>query len=128
MTAEQSVYEALSGASGVVALTDSRIFPDEAPAGVILPYLVYQRISTDPDVTHDQHEESASRLDGCRLQITAVAATHLACSSIIYQCRLALERTAALKTIWLDERSVGREDGTDANGRQADFLVWKDPD
>lgn len=128
MSAESTLRSALTGASAVTALVGTRIYPDEAPPNPTVPYVVYQRISTDPSVTHDQSSASSKHLDGVRMQVTVLAASQLACLGVLHQVRLATERNSTLKAIWLDERSVPRDDAAQVHGRQADFLVWVDPD
>ena len=126
---EHSIYAVLVATADVTALCGTRLYPDEAPTNPTLPYVVFQRISTQADVTHEQMDASvATHLDGCLFQITAIGATQLACLSLLYQIRLALEHSAGLSAIWRDERTISREEGAQANGRAADFLVWFNPD
>lgn len=128
MSPEQNIYTVLVATSGLTNLVGMRIYPDEGPSNATLPFLVYQRISTEPSVTHDQMDASvASSLDGCRFQITAIAETASAALAVIYQARLALERSAGLSAIWMDERSISRDEEALSHGRAADFLVWKIP-
>lgn len=127
MITEQAVYSMLAGASGVTALCGTRIYPDEAPSMPALPYVVYQRIGTTPNPSHDQASVTAAQLDGCLFQVTAIAATTLAAASLMYQVRLAVERSASPRCLWSDERSVARDEGAQAYGRQGDFLVWHSP-
>lgn len=129
MTAEQNVYTVLAATAGVAALVGSRIYPVEGPANATLPFLVFQRISTEHVATHEQADASiASHLDGVHLQLTAIAATQLAAIEIIYQARLALERSMGLQAIMEDERSLPREEDAQAYGHSIDFLIWKNPD
>lgn len=50
------------------------IFPGQAPAGTLAPYLVYQTISTRPDATHDAAAASGIHL----IQVSIVADTYAA--------------------------------------------------
>ncbi len=127
MIAEANIYAVLAATADVTNLCGQRIYPDEAPTGTALPYLVFQRISTDPAVTHEQMSAGTSRLDGCRIQLTAIAASPAAANALLYAARVAVESSSGLQAIWLDERSIGREDGAQAHGRSGDFLVWKEP-
>jgi hypothetical protein len=129
MTPEQNVYTVLAATAGVTALVGNRIYPVQAPTNAQLPYLVYQRIATEPVVTHEQTDaQRAFHLDGCHFQFTAIATTVLAAATIIYQARLAVEHSAGLQAVWLNEYNIPRIEESQAFGHAADFLVWKDPD
>lgn len=41
MSAETSLYAALSAAAGVIALVGARVYPDVAPQDVVLPSVVF---------------------------------------------------------------------------------------
>jgi ABC-type branched-subunit amino acid transport system substrate-binding protein len=47
MSAEDTIYAALSGDAGVLALTAGRISPDKAPQDEPLPAIVYVRTDTE---------------------------------------------------------------------------------
>lgn len=47
MSAETSVYAALTGAAGVTAVVGDRIYPDFLPQGKPLPAIVYARAETE---------------------------------------------------------------------------------
>lgn len=127
MIAEANVYAVLAATAGVTDLVGDRIFPIEAPGGTALPYLVFQRISTEPAITHDQNDATkATHLDGCHFQVTAIGATLLSAVGVIYQVRRALEYSSGLQAVWTDERSLPRNDEAQAFGHSADFLVWKE--
>lgn len=128
MSAESQLYTLLTGTAAVTALVSTRIYPDEAPPGVTMPFVVYQRISTDADASHDLASISAARLDGCRFQVTVIAATQAACIAVLHQIRLAIERATSVRGLLVDERSVPRDEAAQAHGRQADFLIWADPE
>jgi hypothetical protein len=127
MIAEANVYGVLAGTDAVAVLCGDRIYPDEAPGASALPYLVIQRISTDPATTRDQGDPGATHLDGVRLQLTAIAATPSAAAGLLHAARLALEASLGVQAIWLDQRSIGREEGAQAYGVAGDFLTWKEP-
>jgi hypothetical protein len=129
MSAEAQLYSALAGASGVTALVGARIYPVEAPPGPTQPYAVYQRIATESVVTHGQPGASTpDHLDGCHFQVTAVASTMLEAISIIYQVRIALEKSAALSAAFTDERSLPRDDSSNTYAHSADFIAWLRPE
>ncbi|HEY1182234.1 MAG TPA: DUF3168 domain-containing protein [Rhodocyclaceae bacterium] len=47
MSAEETIYAALSGNAGVLALTGGRISPDKAPQDEPLPAIVFARTDTE---------------------------------------------------------------------------------
>ena len=47
MSAESTLYAALSGWAGLTALVSTRIYPDEVPLGVALPAVAWLRESTE---------------------------------------------------------------------------------
>lgn len=47
MSAETSLYSALSGDAGVTAIVAGRVYPDVAPQGSALPAIVFERTQTD---------------------------------------------------------------------------------
>lgn len=48
MSAESTVYSALSGHAPLVALVSTRIYPDAMPEKTIYPAVVYSRSATEP--------------------------------------------------------------------------------
>jgi hypothetical protein len=50
------------------------IFPGQAPAGTLAPYLVWQTVSTRPDVTHDAASASGLHL----VQLSCIADSYAA--------------------------------------------------
>lgn len=48
MSAESSLYSLLSGASGVRAIVNLRIYPDALPEECIYPAIAFSRTKTDP--------------------------------------------------------------------------------
>lgn len=51
MSAETSLYDALSGWAGLTALVSTRIYPDEVPLGVALPAVAWVRTSSEYTIT-----------------------------------------------------------------------------
>lgn len=130
-TSDQALYQALAAFAALTELlggaTDPRIYPIEAPPGAVLPLLIYQVISTDPQTTHAQGTGEDARLDEHRYQLTALAATQLQAAALLYQARLAIEASTTLKGVMVDERALARAEEADAHGRSADFHLWHDP-
>lgn len=87
MTIESALYNELTNKnSGVKALISTRMYPESAPQDVTLPYLVYQRISTPPNYTHD----GDSTLQFPRFQIMGVASTASGARALAVAVRAAL--------------------------------------
>ena len=131
-TADQALYTVLAAHAGLQELlggaTDPRIYPIEAPPGAVLPLLIYQVISTDPQTTHAQGTGEDARLDEHRYQLTALAATQLQAAALLYQARLAIEASTTLKGVMVDERALPRAEEAKSHGRSADYLCWNNPD
>lgn len=69
--AGKALYNILSNAAGVTAIVSTRIYPDTAPQGSTLPYVVYSAISSVPQNTKDV----PAKIDHVRVQIDCYAAT-----------------------------------------------------
>jgi hypothetical protein len=73
-----SIFTKLSADAAVTALIGSgdacRLYPGIAPAGVAVPYVVWQEISSSPDLTLGEASASARRM----VQFSCVAATYIA--------------------------------------------------
>lgn len=88
MTAEESIYAALSGNAGVTALVGSRIYPDTIAEGQTGAAVVYARSETEPVITiggtklaeratihleawADSREEAGAVIDACEAALLA---------------------------------------------------------
>lgn len=109
----------------------SRIYPLVSPHGAAFPHLLYQRITTLRINSHD----GPSGLANPSFQVTCIATTHLAASTLADQVRQALDGDAST---W-DDTVVGAcfcENEVDLGGEQAsgdadfiysiamDFSIW----
>ena len=52
MHLEEALYTYLSTYAGLIALTSTRIYPEEKPQNCIMPAVVYSRISTPREHTY----------------------------------------------------------------------------
>lgn len=131
-TIDESLYEVLNADPALAALigtgTAMRLYPVEAPPGAVLPLLIYQVISTDPQTTHAQGTGDDARLDQHRVELMAQADTQLACAQILKAGTDALEASTTLKGIHIDERALPRAEEAKSHGRSADYLCWNNPD
>lgn len=76
MSLAASIFAKLSGTTAITDLIGvgeaCRAYPSIAPAGVVLPYVVWQEVASSPDLT--LNEASASGLR--QIQLSCVAATY----------------------------------------------------
>lgn len=88
MTIEEAIFARLSNFTGLTDLVGSRIFPIHAEQGDAMPFVTYQRISTNyvsamgadiPDVN-------------ARFQFDAIAESRSQARAVITQVRAALQR------------------------------------
>lgn len=131
ITAEAALYAVLKVHAGLGALLGGtgdamRCFPVEAPTEAALPLVVFQLIARENQTSHGEGD-GESRMDGDHFQLSAMAETQLAAASVLYQARLAIEG-AGRGWVQIDERAVARSEQANCHGRQADFLIWNDPD
>lgn len=124
MTLAEDLFAALGQYAGLNALVGARIYPDVAPQGVAVPYVVWQEIS-DLEV-NDLGGSSAESggLDQYRVQVTCWAATGTQARAIRKQVRAAMAASALFRSIQIDARSAGFEPDTKLYGAQSDFSVW----
>lgn len=137
MTLEEALYTHLSGYAGLTALVSTRIYPDEMPQGCAKPAVVYQRIDTPREYTHD----GPAHLAHPRFQFTAWALPSATASgsttakAVADQIRAALDGYTgtmggaggvAVQAVFVaDERSGFEMDGqTRLHSYQLDVILW----
>ena len=86
----KAVYTILSGASGVTAITSTRIYPDTVPQNAAFPYAVFQVIGTQPTDT----KEGVSKLDVVRVQVDCYSENYDTTDTLATAIRAALDRYA----------------------------------
>lgn len=122
MSVESQVYTAVQGNGSVAALVSDRVYPAKAPAGAALPYVTFQRISTQPTTTHGE----TSTMDRVSIQFSCWAATYSAAHDLAAAVRTALENTTlggGAKAIFEDDGDLPSLDET-TFGRRLDFAFW----
>lgn len=90
----------------------SRVYPIRLPQTVTLPAIIYQRISTGREKTHDQ---TAAGLAYPRFQFTSYAGTHASCKEVTNQLRSIL---AGFKGVFTVGADTVRVDGILPEGEQ----------
>ena len=86
MELEEALTSYLLGYSGLAALIDDRLYPDELPQGIKFPAVIYSKISDIKDHTL----VGQNRLESPMLQFTTFAGTKTAARTIANQLKVAL--------------------------------------
>lgn len=125
MSLESSIFNALSDvASATAALigsgTDCRAYPVQAPAGVTVPYVIFQPISSDPDQTHGGASEIAFDLVQFACFATSAAAARALRDAVVSDLDGAALATGKPT---LQDRRSSYEPAVDLHRCDADFLV-----
>lgn len=79
MSAETILYAALSGAAGVVALVEDRIYPTLLPQEKPIPAVVYVRIDSEYITTIHSSTPLGSRVE---MEVMSIAKTNAAAEAI----------------------------------------------
>ena len=72
MSVATKIYSALSGNTALAALVGTRIYPVAAPQSAEMPYIVYSRISSIPDMVRGE----AAPVRNHRYQVSIFAKSH----------------------------------------------------
>lgn len=86
MDLETALVNHLENDAGVSAVVGTRIYPNVAGQTVSMPFIVYHRISTPREYTHD----GENPLSNPRMQLTMVASTKSAAKDLANQVRFSL--------------------------------------
>lgn len=127
---EEGLFSYLSTYAGLVSLIGARVYPDRIPQGATLPCLVYQRIDTARDLSHDT-SGIGSDLAHPRFQFNAWATTKSSAKAINEQVRSALNgKRGTIATgvsinaaLVADER-YRYETETTLHTYESDFFIW----
>lgn len=124
MTALQSaVYAALAGHAGVGGLVGARVYPDVAPQGAAVPYVVWQEIS-NVQVNDLGGSYETSGKHQVRVQVTFWDRNGTKSREGGKQARLAMIAASGFKSTCVDQRALPYEEDTKLHGDQSDFSVW----
>jgi hypothetical protein len=88
MNVGQIIYGVLSAASGVTSIVSIRIYPDMAPQNASFPYIVFQKLQTQPTDT----KEGVSPLDKLLVQVDCYSNNYDNAHSLAGAVRTALDR------------------------------------
>ena len=81
---EADLFTYLTAQASITTLVSTRIYPDAAPQGAILPLIIYSKQSTDRQVTLKRSVGVCT----ARVQLDAFGATRTVCENILEQIRL----------------------------------------
>jgi hypothetical protein len=123
MTAEEVLVARLKATPGVTALVGTRVYPMEAPQGAPTPWIVYQRVSTNPFGVL----RGSSGLDDPRVQFNAWADTYSTAYAVAIQVRQSLDDYQAhgVHARFRDQRDVPSSDGI-RRGVSQDYFVTEE--
>lgn len=114
MTVEADIFNALKG------LVTNRVYPDDAPMGVALPFIVYQQVGG----------QAINYLAGVpdkrngRFQFDVWAATRKDAAALIRQVEDALRLDQTLLADTMTGALATREPETNLYGYTQDFSIW----
>lgn len=128
---EDGIYDKLTNTAAVTALVSTRIFPNAAPASAVLPFVTYQRITTD----HIEDLGGGHQLARALIQFSAWATGYRAARAITEAIRVAIQGYAGTNATVvidgvniIDDRDLYEPpgDGQDIGkfGSQLDAAWW----
>lgn len=117
MSVESDIYDALQG------LVSGRCYPDEAPSGVALPYIVYQQVGGEALLYLEN--VLPSKKNG-RIQVAVWATTRSQAASVSLAAEAAMVASTDFQASPLGASVADIDAQTDYRGMRQDFSVWSD--
>lgn len=114
MTVETDIFAALKG------LVENRVYPEEAPANVVLPFIIYQQVGGDP---LNFLAGVPDKRNG-RFQIDVWAKSRAEASSLIRQAEDILRADAVLNADTMTGVISTKDPVTGWRGSSQDFSIW----
>jgi hypothetical protein len=105
------------------ALVSNRVYPDTAPFGTTMPYIVYQQVGGLPFAYLGR--EVPSKKNG-RFQFTSWAATRKAAAKLQLDLEAALITATTMQASALSGPVALYEEDGQKYGAMQDFSVWSD--
>lgn len=103
----EAIYDLLDGVT-------TRTYPNKAPQGTVLPFLVYTVVLTSPNDTKD----GVSDLDVIRIQVSVFSNTYANAQTLAGSVRTALDRySGTIQSVVID--SINFEGETDLYDEEA---------
>lgn len=84
---EEALFTRLSTFAGITALLSTRIFPLRAPDQLVVPFIVYQKITGNREQSHT----GSSNLANPRFQVSCWGSTYASAKAVSRQVVLALD-------------------------------------
>lgn len=132
-TLKQALYQHLTADAEVAAIVSNRVYPGVAPKDAPLPYITYQRISSQ----HERHMTGRAGVAHPRMQINCWSSSGITLETLVNEVRLALDRFAgAMGTVALNVLGAYLENIRDDQLLQAgasetvyhkasmEFIIW----
>ncbi|MDE4918158.1 uncharacterized protein DUF3168 [Cupriavidus metallidurans] len=114
MTVEADIFRALKG------LVGNRVYPEEAPAGVELPFIIYQQVGGDP---LNYLAGVPDKRNG-RFQIDVWASNRTDSSTLSRQAEDILRADPVLSADTLTGMIATKDPATGWRGSSQDFSIW----
>ncbi len=114
MTVEADIFTALQTVTG-------NVYPDEAPADVDLPYIVYAQVGGPSPI---YTERTVPNLKGGRFQVSVWAATRAEASLMGLQIEAAMVQAEAFQAKPVGAYTATMDPETKYRGTRQDFSVW----
>lgn len=115
MTAETLIYDALK------ALAGGRVFPDFAPEGTALPFIVYQAVGGDPMNLLTGEQPDKQRV---RMQVSVWASARVEASELGAQVESAIRAAVDLQPEVATGRVATFDEATKYRGTRQDFYLF----
>lgn len=121
MDNDADIFTALTGNAGLAALVSTRIFPGICPPGTAVPYVIYQKIASDPAAVHEGASEIAHDL----YQFSCFATTFAGARAVRTALRTALDGVALASgdVPGLAGERDGHEPAVDQFRADIDFMI-----
>lgn len=130
---EQGLGSYLSTYAGLVALISDRVYGMKIPQGATLPLLVYTRVSTPRELTHDTTGATGT-LENPRFQFDAYGTTALAVQAITTQLREALNgktgsigagaNQMTIQAAYVVDEVPEYDVPTELYRQRSEFIIW----
>lgn len=117
MTVETDLFDTLK------ALVSNRCYPDEAPSGVAVPYIVYQQAGGEALVYLEN--TLPSKKNG-RFQVAVWSATRKEAASIALLAEAAMCAATVFQASPLGAAVADKDEATNLLGSRQDFSIWSE--
>ena len=122
MTAEQALFELLTHDAGVSAIVGDRVYPVRLPDEVVLPAMVYAKVSCIRYASHG----GPSKLASSRFQLDCYSADYLEAKRLALAAVVALhgKKGGDIQAAFNDNETDGFSADDGVFRVTADILIW----